>query len=98
MLISQGVSTCVFLPPAISMFLSINFMAQRHLWVDPNGIVDDLGHHRVGFHSPKQAASEFTPEKWWLEDDPASFWDGIFSGALAVSFREGITFVVGNLF
>ena len=25
--------------------------------------------------------SQFAPEKWWLEDDPASFWDALFSGA-----------------
>ena len=33
---------------------------------------------------PPKFNSEFTPEKLWLEDDPASFWDGIFSGAIAV--------------
>ena len=32
--------------------------------------------------------SEFTPENWWLEDG-IYFLDGQFSGALAVSFREG---------
>jgi len=32
--------------------------------------------------------SEFTPENWWLEDG-IYFLDGQFSGAFAVSFREG---------
>ncbi len=28
--------------------------------------------------------SQFAPENGWLEDDPASFWDGIFLVKLAV--------------
>ena len=38
--------------------------------------------------------SKFAPENGWLEYDPASFWGkfGLFSGAFAVSFREGIGF------
>ena len=28
-------------------------------------------------HSPK---TNLSPEKWFLGDDPASFWDGPFSG------------------
>ena len=32
--------------------------------------------------------TNITPENGWLEDE-ISFWDGLFSGAFAVSFREG---------
>ena len=35
--------------------------------------------------------SKCAPENGWLEDFLVSFWDGLFSGALAVSFREGIS-------
>ena len=41
----------------------------------------------MGLPSLKLTAK--APENW-LEDDPASFWDTIFSGAFAVSFREVI--------
>ena len=34
--------------------------------------------------------SEFTPENGWLEYDPFLLGFCLFSGALAVSFRDGI--------
>ena len=43
--------------------------------------------------------SKFAPENGWLEYDPFLLGFGLFSGALAVSFREGILggFLVGQV-
>ncbi len=32
---------------------------------------------------------QVAPEKWWLEDDPASHWEGKISGAVPVKLPEG---------
>ncbi len=36
---------------------------------------------QVGFQPGGKFNSEFTPEKWWLEDDPFLLGLGNFSGA-----------------
>ena len=33
--------------------------------------------------------TNIAPENWWLEYDFPTYWGGLFSGAFAVSFREG---------
>ena len=41
----------------------------------------------IGFFSTPET-NIFAPENGWLEYFLVSFWDGLFSGAFAVSFRE----------
>ncbi len=46
---------------------------------------DEQMSNKVGVeHQPEQ----FARENGWLEDFLVSFWDGLFSGAFAVSFRD----------
>ena len=37
-----------------------------------------------------ETTSEFAPENWWLEDDPACFWVPTYFQVRTVSFRECI--------
>ena len=55
------------------------------------GLQVDALKRKVG--TPPKFNSEFTPENGWLEYFLVSFLGrlGLFSGAFAVSFREGMT-------
>ena len=40
-------------------------------------------------NTPPKFNSEFTPEKWWLEDDPASYWVSVAFQGRTVKLRGG---------
>ena len=47
------------------------------------------GGQRGPVKKKKLLKTNISPENWWLGDDPFLLGPGLFSGALAVSFRQG---------
>ena len=55
-----------------------------------NGAIDSkVDEKNVGCYTPGKFNSEFTPQKWWLEDDPFLLGFGNFSGDM-LNFRGGM--------
>ena len=60
--------------------MRIEFDVSRHLTQQTYG---------EAITTPPKFNSEFTPEKWWLKDDPFLLGPGNFSGAISLKLRWG---------
>ena len=58
---------------------------QRYRGTSPGGVCCGQRVLQDGLLIASRRLTAETPENGWLEDDPVSFWECLFSGAFAVS-------------